>query len=130
MRRILIIAMLASLPATAPAQQIHKCVAGNGEVSYQSDPCGDGREAAKTWEHGEYAPAAPVQLPASSRTTSGSSRRGGASSTRVDPSSTAERRCEAARRQRESILQHERIGQRSMELRRELDRRVAEACNR
>ncbi len=131
MQRMLLIGVLAWMPATALGQQIYKCVA-DGQVSYQSMPCADGREPARTWDHGSYAPPVPTPQPAARQ------ERKGPSTARVreyrDEARQARRgrpdRCESARRQREARLQAERIGRRSMELRRKLDRMVAEACQR
>lgn len=134
MHRILLIGVLAWMPATAMAQHVYKCVAG-GQTSYQSSPCDDGSAPVRTWEHGRYAPAAtpPVPTPRTSRPrtstqATGGTRRAGAQAARTTTSRSAAR-CEAARRKRESTLQAERIGHRSMKLRRELDARVAAACN-
>ncbi|RRN55364.1 DUF4124 domain-containing protein [Pseudoxanthomonas sp. SGNA-20] len=134
MHRILITAALAWLPASgASAQQIHKCVAADGGVSYQSAPCGEGQQPARTWDHGQYAPPAPMQLPAArdSRSARETGRRGYATaSRRIGTSTAADDRCEAARRHRDSVLRNERVGQRSIELRRRLDQLVADACGK
>ena len=132
MHRILLIGVLAWTPHAAMAQHVYKCVAG-GQTSYQSSPCGDGSAPVRTWEHGSYAPPAtqPVAVARTSRPRAPSQAAGGTWRTGAQAVRTANRsaaRCEAARRKRESTLQAERIGHRSMKLRRELDAKVAAAC--
>lgn len=134
MHRMLFIGALAWMPVAAPAQQVYKCVSA-GQVSYQSSPCAGDSELAGIWDHGEYAPPTPQRLPMgdAGRPVRGSSTREGynhraTASRHIDSSTAADRRCETARRRRETILRNESIGKRSMELRRRLDREVAEAC--
>ena len=131
MHRILLIGALAWTPATAMAQHVYKCVSG-GQTSYQSSPCSDGSAPVRTWDHGSYAPPAPQPMPASrtSRPRATSQVVGTVhhERTRARTPDRSPGRCESARRQREFTLQAERIGKRSMKLRRKLDAMVVKAC--
>ena len=131
MHRILLIGVLAWTPATALAQHVYKCVSG-GQTSYQSSLCSDGSAPVRTWDHGSYAPPAPQPMPASRTSRSrAASQVVGTVRREAARARTAERspgRCESARQKRESTLQAERIGKRSMKLRRKLDAMVAKAC--
>lgn len=128
------LAALALLPVQSGAQQVHKCVSG-GDVSYQSEPCQDGRAATRTWDHVDYAPVPEAELRRIAETERATRRRDQelrrqatgvrAATVRTDP---RQRRCDAARQARTEALRAERIGQRSMELRRKLDENVASAC--
>src|SRR5690606_35988418 len=103
-----------------------------GQTSYQSSPCSDGSAPVRTWDHGSYAPPAPHPMPASRTSRSrAASQVVGTVRREAARARTAERspgRCESARQKRESTLQAERIGKRSMKLRRKLDAMVAKAC--
>lgn len=141
MRKRVVIVVGAALAAAMPAlmaQSIHKCVARSGQVSYQSRPCA--ADARTEWARD----AAPEPSPSAERRSAmrkekarravesdylarlAGQRRGRpaghAISTSHDPDA-----CEAARRHRDDVLG--RVGlERTFELLRRLDDRVARAC--
>ncbi len=130
MQRMLLIGALAWMPAPAMAQHVYKCVE-SGQVSYQSTPCQDGRTPARTWEHGSYAPPPPTAVGATGQSRARPAVARLRDQREARPASAGRPdRCETARRRSEARLQAERIGHRSMELRRKLDRDVADACQR
>ena len=71
--RLMICAVLAALPAVAPAQ-VFKCVRGE-EVSYQSAPCEPGQATARQWQAVDYAPPSAADLQRIDQTRQATARR-------------------------------------------------------
>jgi hypothetical protein len=132
MRWILLLAA-AHLAAPASANALYKCLARNGEASYQSQACADGQRTVWVRELAPLAPAAAVPVtisapepsvrritpPAAARRATKSSGHAGAAATR----------CAAARQS--AARQRDRLWNRlSFKQRSELDARVALACAR
>ncbi len=123
----------AHLAAPASANALYKCLARNGEASYQSQACADGQRTAWVRELAPLAPAVavPVAMPTpapGSRAAASSvpARRGTKSSSHAGSAAT---RCAAARQS--AARQRDRLWNRlSFKQRSELDARVALACAR
>lgn len=69
---VIVVALLVWSSGSSASETIHKCDDGSGVASYQSEPCPEGLEAAKTW------------------------------SVEIQPLTAAERREQAAQRKREA----------------------------
>lgn len=121
------------------AQSVHKCVGGDGAVSYQSGPCPAGSREAKSWQ-------APPDPPPDARRQreleekrrrdreeseylsrrAGTDRAPGAARSRTASTPTASA-CEAAKAQRQRTLDG--IGlKRTYDLLTRLDEQVRQAC--
>lgn len=108
MRRLLLICLLLVLPLHAQAESLYRCVARDGAVSYQSQPCSAQQRLDRVVAYQPETVAAPVGTsPAVSRRQlrrSANSSSGGRM-VRVVSTPTASQRCRAGKIRREAALQ-------------------------
>ena len=123
----------------AAAQSVHKCVAADGEVSYQSHPCGGRSRETQRWNAPPDPPPSTEQLAAQAllhergRAESEFLSRRAGTHTRGEGKTRANRTvpqpsaCEAAKASRQQTL--ERVGlKRTYDLLSRLDEQVRKAC--
>jgi hypothetical protein len=118
----------------AAAQDVHKCVAAGGAVSYQSEPCGRNSHDAANWEAPRDSSPSPERAHAPAAKSGreraperGTARTGTARIARNARNAPKPSACEAAKANRDSTL--ERVGlKRTFDLLSRLDEQVRKAC--